>query len=175
MDAAGVALLISALSLVLAGLSLGWQIAQWLLSAGRPKASLMHGLSDGAQAWVGPVRKDGTGFDMSRLRQQGVTGSPVVGVQVTNHGRAPVVVETVAMLPRGGSARLVPIGERIGPDLPLTLQPGANASWYLSAEHAERLVRSSREVLHERVSGVYMTAQLATGKTVETPRTLRVP
>ncbi|CCI54083.1 exported hypothetical protein [Nostocoides jenkinsii Ben 74] len=31
------ALLISAVSLLLAGLSLGWQIAQWLLSAGRPK------------------------------------------------------------------------------------------------------------------------------------------
>jgi len=172
-DPAAIALLISALSLVLAGLSLGWQVAQWLLSAGRPKATLMHGLADGGQAFVGPVRKDGTGVNIADMHRQGITGSAVVGIQVTNHGRAPVVVETVKLLPRGGVMHFMPIGERIGPDLPYKLEAGANASWYMTANHAATLAETSREVLKEKVTGVYMTAQLATGKTIKTRETLR--
>lgn len=170
---AAIALLISALSLVLAGLSLGWQVAQWLLSAGRPKATLVHGLADAGQAFVGPVRRDGTGFDIADLQRQGITGSAVVGIQITNHGRAPVVVESVKLLPRGGVMQFMPIGERIGPDLPYKLEAGANATWYMTANHAATLVETSRDVLREKVTGVYMTAQLATGKTIRTRRTLR--
>jgi hypothetical protein len=40
-------------------------------------------------------------------------------------------------------------------------------------DSAIRLASSSREVLREPVTGVYMTAQLGTGKTVETSGTLR--
>lgn len=174
MDAESVALLIAALSLVLASLSLGWQIAQWLLSGGRPRATLMHGVWQGPGAYVGPVGKDGAGFDLTPLRRQGIEGPPVLGIQVTNHGRAPVVVESVQLRPRGGVMRFVPVGERLGPDLPYTLEPGSNASWYLTADHATTLAESSRDVLGEKVTGVYMSAQLGTGKTVTTGQTLRV-
>lgn len=173
-DTEDVALLISALSLVIAGASLGWQVAQWLLSAGRARAVLMHGMLHGDGAFVGPVRKDGMGFDLADLRRQGFEGTAVVGIQVTNHGRAPVFVEGVKLAPRGGVMRFVPIAELHGPDLPHRLEAGTNASWYTSAEHAVTLATSSREVLRENVSGVYMTAQLGTGNTVETKRTLRV-
>jgi hypothetical protein len=55
METETAALIVSAVSLLVAGLSLGWQIAQWLLSAARPKAQLMHGVVNGGGAYVGPV------------------------------------------------------------------------------------------------------------------------
>lgn len=174
METESVALLISALSLVLAALALGWQIAQYLLSAGRPKATLIHGLVSASEAYSGPVRADGKGFDLDGLRRQGMGGFEAVGIQVTNHGRAPVIIESVKLLPRGGVMSLTPVGERVGPDLPHKLEPGANASWFLDLDHAGTLAAASREVLKERISGVYMTAQLGTGKTIRTRQTLRV-
>lgn len=174
METESVALLVSALSLVLAALALGWQIAQYLLSAGRPKATLLHGLVSHSEAYSGPVSVDGKGFDLDGLRSQGMSGFEAVGIQVTNHGRAAVIIESVKLLPRGGTMSLIPVRERVGPDLPHKLEPGANASWFLDLGHAERLAAASREVIKERVSGVYMTAQLGNGKTVRTRQTLRV-
>lgn len=174
MEPESVAVVLSAVSLLVAGLSLGWQIAQWLLSAGRPRATLYHGVWQGDAALVGPVRKDGRPLDLASLKNQGYDGPEVVGIQVTNHGRAPVTVEKVTVHTRGGEMKLLPVGERLGPDLPYRLEAGTNASWYLDAGHAVRLVTSSREVLNENVTGVYMTAELATGKSVATPRTLQL-
>lgn len=174
MESESVALLIAALSLVMAALSLGWQVAQYLLSAGRPKATLLHGLATGSDAYSGPVGSDGKGFDLDQLREQGLIGSEVVGIQVTNHGRASVVVESVKLWPRGGSMAFVPIGERIGPDLPHKLEPGTNASWFLDHAHAVRLAAASRQAAGENVSGVFMAAELGTGKAVKTKRTLHV-
>jgi hypothetical protein len=172
MDSDAATLLIAALSLVLAALSLGWQVAQWLLSGGRAKATLMRGVWQGSGAYVGPVTKSGT-FELEQFRRQGIDGPAVVGIQVTNRGGALVMVENVAMCPRGGVMRFVPVGERLGPDLPYRLEPGSNASWYMTADHATRLAESSRKVLHENVTGVDMTAHLGTGKTIKTPETLR--
>ena len=174
MEPSAVALLISALSLVLACLSLGWQICQWLLSAGRPRATLLHGLVSSSGAYIGPVKTDGAGFDLNNLRSQGIDGIEAVGIQVTNHGRSPVVIEGVRMLLRGGVMHFIPISERIGPELPYKLEPGSNASWYMDVKYATTLARTSRDVMKEDVSGVYMTAQLGTGRAIKTRRTLRV-
>ncbi len=168
------ALLISVVSLVLAGLSLGWQIAQWLLSAGRPKAALLHGIWQGTAAYVRDVGRDGAPFDTSGLRHQGIDGQSVVGIRVTNHGRAPVTVVRVEMRARGGDLSVIPPNGPMGPSLPYRLEPGTSASWYMDADDAVALASISRgEVLHQRVTGVYMVAELGTGKAVVTPRTLR--
>lgn len=174
MNTEATALLVSAISLGLAGVSLGWQIAQWLLSAGRPKATLMHGMIQGDGAFVGPVPKSGDAFDLERLVDQGFSGRPVVGIQVTNHGRAAVTIESVSLCPRGGTMRFVPIGQRIGPDLPFLLGPGTNQSWYVPIDVGLLLAETSREAANERVTGVYMIAKLATGREIPTPTTLRM-
>lgn len=173
MQTESVALLISALSILLAALSIGWQIAQYLLSAGRPKAALLYGVGSRSEVVSVPVPANGKRLDLSGLREQGLGGFEAVGIQVTNHGRAPVIIESVKLLPRGGAMTFLPISERVGPDLPHKLEPGANASWFLSYDHAVRLAEASRQVLREDVNGVYMTAQLGTGKTIKTRRTLR--
>lgn len=166
------ALIVSAVSLLVAGLSLGWQVAQWLLSAARPKAKLMHGVVDGSGAYVGPVGRSGARLNVQQLRPQGIAGPEVIGIQVTNHGRAPLVVERVTVHTRGGQMTFMPVGDLIGPTLPQTIEPGANQSWYTDLDRANALASSSREVLKEQVTGVYMTALLGTGKTIKTPRSL---
>ena len=88
-------------------------------------------------------------------------------------GRAPVVVERVSVATRGGGMSLTPVGDRIGPDMPYNLQAGSNASWYVGLDSAVTLAASSRDVLSENVTGVYMTADLGIGKTIETRQTLR--
>lgn len=173
MESSGVAILISALSLVLACLSLGWQVSQWLLSAGRPKATLVHGLVSNLGAYFGPVGPDGAGYDLGILRQQGIDGFETVGIVITNHGRSPVVIDSVKLTPRGGVMQFVPNAERIGPELPYTLGPGSNSTWFIDAKYARALASTSREALKESVVGVYMTAQLGTGKTIKTRRTFR--
>ena len=65
-----VALVIASISLLVAGLSLGWQIAQWLLSAGRPKAMLLHGVQGGGGVVTGPVQKTGAPRNVKNLRNQ---------------------------------------------------------------------------------------------------------
>ncbi|MBA4608425.1 phosphoribosylamine--glycine ligase [Aeromicrobium sp. Marseille-Q0843] len=172
MDATVAALLISALSLVLAGLSLGWQVAQWLLAGGRPRATLIHGLVDGNSVYSGRV-KEGVPHDLSSLRRQGIIGTQVVGIRVTNHGRAPVSISSVAVHTRGGALTLNPLGGLIGPSLPYQLLPGTNETWYVDAVDVAKLASSSREVLNENVQGIYMTAALGTGKSIKTPEFLR--
>lgn len=174
MDHADVAILISSAALLVSGSSLGWQVAQWLLSGGRPKAVLLHGVLDGSAALSGPVARGGERIDVGNLRRQGYEGPEALGLQVTNHGRAPIVVDRVTIRARGGVMSFVPIGVLIGAELPHKVEPGANNSWYVELAHAHRLASSSREVLHERVTGVYMTAELGTGKSVKTYAALTI-
>jgi hypothetical protein len=173
MDTTSTALLISMLSLALAGTSLGWQILQWLLSAGRAKATLLHGIMQGTASYSGPV-KDGKLHDLSSLRRQGFGGEEVVGIRVVNHGRAPVTIGRIVVHARGGRVTLNPVGDLIGAPLPHVLEPGTNENWYVAAADAIRLVTSSREILNDSVSGIYMTAELGTGKVVRTHELLRI-
>lgn len=174
MELESLAIFLSAISLLVAGLSLGWQILQWLLSAGRSRAVLYYGVLQGQSALASPVPKKGSSLNFDSLRSQGSDGPAVVGVEVTNHGRASITVQNVVLKTRGGTLSLVPVAERLGPDLPYRLEPGTNASWYLEVDHAVRLAKASREVFKESVTGVYMVAHLATGKSAKTRRTLGV-
>lgn len=169
-----VALVIASISLLVAGLSLGWQIAQWLLSAGRPKAMLLHGVQGGGGVVTGPVERTGAPRNIKNVRKQGFDGPEIIGVQVTNRGRAPVTVESVALCPRGGEVRFVPQGELNGSELPHRLEAGTNSSWFVDADLGHRLVAVSRDTLQERIQGVYMSVTLGTGKTIKTPTTLRM-
>ncbi len=174
MGSEAIALVIASISLLVAGLSLGWQPAQWLLSAGRPKAKLLHGVQGRGGLVTGPVEKSGAARNVGSLRGQGFDGPEVIGVQVTNHGRAPVTVDSITLCPRGGTMRFMPQGELIGPQMPHRLEAGTNESWYVDADLANRLVAASRNALDEHISGVYMTVALGTGKSITTPTTLRM-
>ncbi len=134
----------------------------------------MHGMLQGGNALVGPVTKTGKPFGLEGLVKQGFGGQEVIGVQVTNHGRAAVTIESVSLCPRGGTMRFVPVDQRIGPDLPYLLEPGTNQGWYVPIDVGILLAQTSREAARESVTGVYMFAKLATGREVSTPTTLRM-
>ncbi|MCT3000945.1 phosphoribosylamine--glycine ligase [Propionibacterium freudenreichii] len=174
MDSEVIALVIASISLLIAGLSLGWQVAEWLLSAGRPKAKLIHGVQGRGGLATGPVEKSGERRNIQHLREQGFDGPEVIGVQVTNHGRSPVTVDSIALRLRGGTMSLVALTELLGPELPHRLEAGTNESWYVDADLGHRLVAASRSALHEQIRGVYMTVAFGTGKSITTPTTLRM-
>jgi len=117
MNTESIELIISLLSLVIAGLSTGWQIAQYLLSAGRPKATLLHELVSSSAAYTGPVGSHEKKRSLEGAHHQGFSGVEAIGIQITDHGRAPVTIEKITLFPRGGTLSLVPLGELIGPDL----------------------------------------------------------
>lgn len=172
---ADAALLISSGSLLLSGLAVGWQIAEWLWSGGRPKAELHHGIAGDSSVVSSPVPRTGRLRDPARLREQGFSGTEVIGIKVTNRGRSPIEIETVTVRFRGGEASLVPVEALIGEHLPCEVGPGSNRSWYVDIDHARRLVAASRKTLQETITGVYMTAELGTGRSIRTRTKLPVP
>ncbi|WP_065425947.1 hypothetical protein [Micrococcus luteus] len=174
MEAPMLAVFVASLSFVVASLSLGWNIAQWLLSDGRAKVTLLHGLQTSDGAYIGPVSKNGSGLDLEVLRSQGIHGTDVVGIEVANTGRTGLTVQKIALHPRHGSSVFVPIDQLVGPRLPHRLEPGTNDTWLIPTDIAQQLVRVSQTALNEPVSGVYMTTTTATGKKRKTRSTLKI-
>ncbi|WP_219844117.1 phosphoribosylamine--glycine ligase [Arthrobacter sp. MYb222] len=123
-------------------------------------------------AYAGPVGSHKKKRSLEGVHHQGFSGVEAIGIQITNHGPAPVTIEKITLFPRGGTMSLVPLGELIGPDLSYKFEPGANSTWYVDYIHEIKLITSSREVLGEQVTGVYMSAQLGAGKSIKTRRTI---
>jgi len=167
------ALIISCFSLVIASLALGWQIAQWLLSGGRAKATLVHGMLSEAGAYSGAVAKHGAGHNLETLRRQEIRGTEVLGVTVFNTGRLPVVVMRYKVELAGGNLPLSPLADAIGPQLPHKLEPGHSETWYVDMRDVVNLVDSSRAVLDEQPLDVYMSVQTGLGKTLKTRRQMK--
>jgi len=173
MDSGTSALIVSAVSLLVAGLSLGWQVAQWLLSAARAKATLMYGVMGADGGFVGQVARDGQPSDLQEIRQQGIDHPEVLGVRVSNHGRASLLIDGVVARTRGGTVTLTPIDGLVGPSLPYRIEPGANADRYVPIDEARTILAGSR-ALDEKPTGVFMAARLGTGRVIKTSQTLRM-
>lgn len=159
---------ISFISLGIACLSLGWQVAIWLFSAGRPKANLLYGIMASGSAYVGEVRRDGTPPDVSDFAQQGIVGTPVLGVKVTVRGRAPVTVDRIEVHSQSRKLSIVPIGMLQGNPLPHRLEAGTNSNWYIPIDAVIPLTKVSKNPY------VYITVQLGSGKNLKTRGHLRL-
>lgn len=131
-----VGLLVACLSFGVAALSLGWQIAVWSLDGRRVRLSLTHGAMGRGGAATGKVARDGRPADLDRVRAEGFTGREVIGVSVTNLGRAPVRVDRYSCELVHGGLSYTPIGDAIGPPLPFRLAPGETETWYALGEDA---------------------------------------
>lgn len=162
---------ISAISLMFAGISLGWQICAWLLSSGRPKATLITGLfSPPGGAFVGPVSKSGERVELNSLRAQNIPGEEVIGVKVTDRGRIPITVEHIEICDRHkGQFVYQPIDELLGPSLPHSIEAGTNESWYVPLQSVEGFSRLSREPV-----SLYIVVTLGSGKRIKTRASLRI-
>lgn len=170
------ALLVASVSLVVSGLALGWQVAMWVLNGARVRVRLMHGVLGRGGVAVGPVQRGGHPRDMSAMRSQGWSGPEVLGIEVTNTGRARVQVTGFGIRQgRNGMSVNYPAGTSISPELPTWIEPGSSATWYGDLDDGVALVHATARTLATRgPRELRMTVSLGTGKSVVTRRSIRV-
>lgn len=166
-------LAIAALSLVIACLSLGWQIASWLLDGRRVKLVLKHGARGHAGAALGPVGRDGAPRDLRNVRAQGFVDTEVLAVTVINVGRAPVVVERYAVVHESSGMSFSPLADAIGVNLPFELGPGRSETWYADMDDV-RALNHAAAAIDRRGGTVRMTVDLGTGDTKKTRERMRL-
>lgn len=168
-----VAVVLSALSFALACLALGWQVASWLLSGGRVKATLKHGVLGPGSAVTRPVGRSGGLMSLATLHAQGFIGTEVLAVDVANVGRAPVTVARYSGRLLGAGVSFVPVADAMGPALPCRIDPGESQTWYADMAAVRALVATGQE-LQAGARQVRMAVELGTGKTVETRTAARI-
>lgn len=167
------ALVVSSLSFIVSGLSLGWQISSWLMSAGRVRVILEQGLLSGGAFYGKPVGRDGRRFAPEALADQGLAGKEVLGVKIVNVGRAPVTISRYGARVHSAGVAVTPVADAIGPNLPYRLEAGESESWYVEMRTAVALLAGA-QALKPRAREVCMTAELATGKVKRTRRAVRL-
>jgi len=169
------AISIACLSFIVAALALGWQVAAWLLDGPRVRAVLQHGVVGRGGVVVTTVNKDARLSDMSLMREQGWRGPDVIGVAVSNLGRAKVKVTGFGVvLKRGGLSANYPLSNEWSPPLPHWLEPGESATWYAPLQDAHALVDTTRRTVNPRAGGAQMKIQLGSGREVTTARHLEL-
>lgn len=168
------ALVVGLASLLIAALSLAWQIASWALDGRRVHVRLLHGTLAQGGVFTGGVGRDRRRRSLSTLTAQGIVGREVLGIAVTNIGRAPVRVDQYSVeLARGGMS-FSRVGEVIGPTLPFRLPPGESETWFVELVDASALVSAARSTSPRVSADVRMRVQLGTGDTKRTRRSVIV-
>lgn len=165
---------LAGLSLLVAALSLGWQIAGYLLEGRRVRVTLLHGAQGPVGVAVGPVKRDQKPNNLSGLRAEGFEGTEIIGITATNIGRAPITIERYTVHSDKGGMAFTPMGIRIGPEFPFRLPPGESQSWYAEMRDARTLIHSVNAVRAARATSVYMSVTLGTGDQKSTKRRIRV-
>lgn len=142
---------IASLGLFVAALSLGWQIVAWTLSGSRVEATIGLALSVG-----GPTHSE-----------------QLLSVTASNIGRARASVTSWAvMLP--DKRTIVPAvqpGMWQGPDVPMGLDVGDGATWYVLRDP---MLEARREAGYTTETNVRATVVLGTGKRVTSRKGIRI-
>lgn len=168
------AFVLATLSLLIAALSAGWQVYAWVLDGRRVRLTLVHGVFGRGGVATGLVGRDRLPKDVSQVRSEGFDGFEVLGVSVTNVGRAPVRIERYGVeLTKGGMSHL-PVGDLMGPDLPFRLPPGETETCYAKVEDARPLVYATRGIRRVVSDDVRMVVKLGTGDEKRTRRSVIV-
>jgi hypothetical protein len=130
---------------VLASLSLGWQAANYVLTGGRVKVTLLVGaLGNGGMATARPQGFMTTDW-WENLGKQGFR-QPIVAVRVANVGRQPVKVERWGLVSGLGTS-LYPLADSIGPGLPHRLDVGEAETWAVDFAAVDAFITATRETL----------------------------
>lgn len=170
------AFILGLLSLTVALLALGWNIGAWLMSTGRARCILLIGVSNGQSIVFSPVGKNGrvNPADIDRMADQGFrfVGPKLLGVEVHNVGRAPLVVSRYTAVIEPKSLSLSPVADSLGPTLPHSIAPGDSAQWWISMNEIGATATTAAGVLIDEVTGVHMMVSTALRKDVRTKTSL---
>ncbi|TFC57871.1 MULTISPECIES: hypothetical protein [unclassified Cryobacterium] len=169
------AVFIASLSLIVSGLSLGWQIAIWLMNGARVRVTLKSGVLGRGSAVTANVEKNGRLRDMGSMRSQGWAGPDVLAVEVTNVGRQRTKVVRYGFHQAKG---LPSVGYNdpgaFNTALPVWIEPGESTTWYAELQDAVALVRVTKAKRRSSVGRVRMYVELGTGKTLVTRNAARL-
>lgn len=155
-------LIVGICGVTLGGISLGWQVANYLLTGGRVKVELKVGAVGNGGLATRPV-KGLHGDWRQRLAEEGFA-PPVVIVEVVNVGRQPVTV--IKWNIAAGKLNYQPIGDAQGPPLPHRLEVGEPATWFTAETNAIALIESSKAVPRFAGRTIRGMVQLADGRKV---------
>lgn len=159
-----VTLIVAIVGIVLAGASLAWQAASFVLSGSRVRVNLRRGAlrrggPGGLARLAGPLNPSESDYEM--MREQGFTDDVFI-VEVRNVGRMAVSVESVSLDTEGGWGFAHP-GDPENPALPHRLEPGSKESWHVAIAPLQALVDRDK-----KARKVWMTVELGTGKALRT-------
>lgn len=135
-------LTIAVLGLVLAAVSLSWQVVQHLLSGPRVAVELLWGGTGPDRVATGPIRGS-----LDAFRHAGVS-DPIFAVKGRNRGRLPVDVTGFTVELEGAGGYSV-AGWRLNPELPHRLNSGSEVAFYVPLNDVQRAV----DMLGERYRG----------------------
>lgn len=156
---------VACLSFLIASLSVVWQVASWFLEGRRVKVALVHGVAGRAGVLTRRLSHPGGRIDISKMRNQGFDGPEVIGIAVTNMGRATAKIDNVVIELKKGGFSYAPNSELLGPTLPLRLPPGETESWFADIAVAKALTSASKATGIEVSPRVRIRAHLGTGDT----------
>jgi hypothetical protein len=97
----------------------------------------------------------------------------VIGVIVRNTGRAPIRVQRWGIT-CPGAATFHPLADSIGPDLPATIEAGAQEMWVVDLHPAVALSQAYGAALQQQPPPVRGLVEMGTGRTLTSPTSLRV-
>jgi len=136
----GGALAVGVCGVVLASLSLGWQAANYVLTGGRVKITLLVGaMGSGGMMTISTenLRPDW----LEGLAEQGFSRR-IVAVRVANVGRQPVQVTRWGLKPGLGPS-LYPQANGIGPSLPHRLDVGEGETWAVGMDAVQAFIQAT--------------------------------
>lgn len=132
MDVAG--LVLGIIGTVLAAASVGWNVAQYLLSGARPKLTPIIGANYGAGAFRVDATKDARPTLLALEAQLEANAQDrILGVTVVNRGRADLRVTGWEFRVRPAGARHFPAAVPGSPAIPCTIPPGGEETFFTSA------------------------------------------
>ena len=169
------AVFIASLSFVVSGLSLGWQIAIWLMNGARIRVNLKSGVIGRGTVVISDVDRNGRLREMTSMRSQGWDGPDVLAIEVTNVGRqrAKVVRYGLHQGKKLPSVSYTEPGD-FNPSLPEWIEPGESTTWYAELQDAVALVRATDASNRVSMGRVHMYVELGTGKKLITRNAARV-
>lgn len=161
---------IALLALLIATLSLGWQIAMYLLNGSRPAVDLLAAAVGEADAVAIPIQVDA----LEQLGRQGLT-TPALAVQVQNRGRTAVSVTRWGLTFSNEAFFLPPdwYPNEKNP-LPYRLEPGADVVFLVELQRvtaSEKLMRQT----NKPVRWCRGSASFGTGRTLQSKTRLPLP